>query len=96
MLLHLVLGRELRDNMITVYGKDNCSYCTKAKELLNIKQIPYSYLKVGEDIGINEFVEMYPNIKSVPYILVNKTPIGGFTDLQKYIEETASGFADNF
>ena len=82
--------------MITIYGKYGCGYCEKAKNLLNSKNIKYEYISVGEELGINEFVEMYPNVKSVPYIINNKKIIGGFTDLQRYIEETSSGFADSF
>jgi glutaredoxin 1 len=82
--------------MITVYGKHGCGYCEKAKSLLEMKRIPYEYLSIGEDIGVNEFVEQYPNVRSAPFIINNNTIIGGYTDLQKYIEDTASGFADSF
>ena len=77
--------------MITVYGKDNCGYCTKAKNLLESRSIPFTYLTVGEDIGINEFKEQYPDVKSVPFILNNDLIIGGFDNLQVYLEETAGG-----
>lgn len=81
--------------MITVYGKHNCGYCTKAKNLLELKKIPFTYLTIGEDIGVNEFIAQYPNVKSAPYILNNDVAIGGFNDLEIYIEET-TGKNDNF
>jgi glutaredoxin len=77
--------------MITVYGKHNCGYCTKAKNLLESKKIPYQYITIGEDIGVDEFVALYPNVRTAPYILNNSTAIGGFTDLQSYLEETSGG-----
>jgi glutaredoxin 1 len=81
--------------MITVYGKHGCGYCVKAKNLLESKNIPYQYITIGEDIGVTEFVEMYPNVKSAPFILNKNNVIGGYDNLQKYIEETSSGFADS-
>ena len=82
--------------MITIYGKEGCSYCTRAVSLLEQKGIPHHYFSVGETIGITEFKEMFPAVKSVPYILNNSNVIGGFSELQQYLEETASGFADSF
>ena len=81
--------------MITVYGKHNCGYCTKAKNLLESKKIPFTYLTIGEDIGINEFREQYPDVRSAPFILNNTDVIGGFDHLQVYLEET-SGKNDDF
>ena len=82
--------------MIIVYGKHGCGYCEKAKNLLEIKKIPYEYYTIGEDIGVNEFIDQYPNVRSAPFIINNNEVIGGFSELQKYIEETSSGFADSF
>ncbi len=82
--------------MLTVYGKDGCGYCVKAIDILNTKQMMYKYIKVGEDIGITEFTATYPNVKSVPFIVRGEEVIGTYSDLLKYVEETASGFADNF
>jgi glutaredoxin 1 len=82
--------------VITVYGKEGCPYCTRAVNLLEQKEIPYQYFSVGETIGITEFKEMFPTVKTVPYIINNSNVIGGFSELQQYLEETASGFADSF
>jgi len=82
--------------MIIVYGKHGCGYCEKAKNLLEIKKIPYEYYTIGEDIGVNEFIDQYPNVRSAPFIINNDEVIGGFSELQRYVEETASGFGDSF
>lgn len=81
--------------MITVYGKHDCGYCTKAKNLLESKKIPFAYLSIGEDIGINEFREQYPHVRTVPFILSSEDVIGGFDDLKEYIEST-TGLNDDF
>jgi glutaredoxin len=81
--------------MIRVYGKHNCNYCLLAKELLDRTGINYAYSTVGEDIGINEILEMYPTAKSVPIVEVNGEWIGGYNELKQYIENTrnADGYA---
>jgi glutaredoxin len=81
--------------MMIVYGKNDCGHCTKAKNILESRSIPFTYLTVGEDIGINEFREQYPEIRSVPFIINNNEILGGFSELQSYLEDIA-GTAENF
>jgi glutaredoxin 3 len=80
--------------MINVYGKDGCSYCVKAQELLNQRNLSYTYIKLGIDISLEEFKEKFPNQKTVPVITVHDFKIGGYDQLVSYIEETAGGYGD--
>lgn len=79
--------------MIEVYGKTNCNWCVKARELLNSKGINYKYYSVGDDIGIDFIIENFPGVKTVPIIVVDGFRIGGYDDLKAYLEETAGGYA---
>ena len=74
--------------MIEIYGKENCLYCTSAKELLNSKNISYKYYNLGEHYTLDEFKELFPGQKTVPVILSYGLKIGGFDDLKAYIRET--------
>ena len=47
--------------MITIYGKDNCGFCTKAKNLCDIRQLEYAYVDVGLTQNLNELKEKWPN-----------------------------------
>jgi len=78
--------------MITVYGKHNCNWCVKAREVLNAYNMQYEYLNVGEDIGITEFLEMYPGTKTVPLIEVDGKKLGGYQELTRYVEETKNDY----
>jgi len=78
--------------MITVYGKHNCNWCVKAREVLNAYNMQYEYLNVGEDIGITEFLEMYPGTKTVPLIEVDGKKLGGYEELTRYVEETKNDY----
>ena len=80
--------------MIEVYGKQNCNWCVKARELLNQKGINYKYYSVGEDIGIDFILENFPGVKTVPIVAVDGKRIGGYEELKQYLEETAGGFGD--
>jgi glutaredoxin len=74
--------------MITIYGKPNCNWCVAAKELLNRLGMNYSYLTVGEDIGIDEVTSMFPGVRTVPIVAVNNVRIGGYEELKEYVENS--------
>jgi glutaredoxin 3 len=64
--------------VITIYSKDNCPWCDRAKELLTNKNESYNEIKIGRDITRDEFMEQFPNVRTVPYILVNEEVRGGY------------------
>lgn len=77
--------------MYIVYGKQNCVYCTRAKQLLDSKNLSYKYIDLGVDIPVESFKEMmweeYQVIpKTVPQILENDQYIGGFDALETYLD----------
>ena len=64
--------------MITMYSKDNCPWCVRAKDLMNVKEEEYTEIKIGRDITREEFMEQFPSIRTVPYIIVNEEVKGGY------------------
>lgn len=76
--------------MITIYGKANCDFCTKAKDLVESRKYEYEY----KDVGINQTAldEMHARVpapvRSVPQIFIRNNYIGNYSDLLKYIEST--------
>lgn len=75
--------------MFTVYTKDNCPFCVKAKNLLTNKKLPFTVIEIGKDIELEAVKTMFPSIRTVP--IITKTVdghmilIGGYTDLEKII-----------
>lgn len=69
-----------------IYGKNNCTYCEKAKALLNQKNINFTYLVLGEHYSREDLLYMLPDAKTLPQIFVangaSSTYIGGFTELE--------------
>ena len=52
----------------------DCPFCIKAKKLLDLKGIEYE-----------EISGFHPDWKTVPYIELDGEPIGGFTELTRYV-----------
>ena len=77
-----------------VWSKDNCTFCDQAKALLEQRNIAYEERKIGYGYSREDLLEAVPTARTVPQIFVNNNHVGGFTELRKYIEETAGGYGD--
>jgi len=71
--------------MFTVYTKDNCGYCDAAKQLLTSKGIPFQAVKLGEGITRDELLAKIPTARTMPQILKDDQPIGGFMELRQLL-----------
>jgi glutaredoxin 3 len=70
--------------MITVYSKNHCPFCDKAKSLLKLKGINYTEIKIDEDPAAREFV-LGQGHRTVPQIYRNGELLveGGYQGLSK-------------
>jgi glutaredoxin 3 len=75
---------------VTIYSKDSCVHCNNAKMLLASRNIPYQELKLNEDFTRENLLELFPNSRSFPIIVVDGFNIGGYTELSKMILEETS------
>lgn len=73
--------------MIQIYTKGACSYCVKAKKLLEKEGIPYKEHIIGIHILSESFHNLFPDAKTVPQIVDDDVRVGGYTDLVKYLKE---------
>lgn len=71
--------------MIEIYGADWCSFCEKAKELLDSEGLCYSYLDVDIDEVGDKFLSEYGKA-TLPQIKVEGRRIGGYTDLVEWLK----------
>ena len=74
--------------MIEIYGKPDCPYCVKAKQLCEGYNLAYNYHEVGKELTREELLEQFPNARTVPQIVVGGNKIGGYDEFVTYIEET--------
>lgn len=75
---------------VTIYTKENCSFCTNAKMLLASRGINYKEMKLNEDFTKEFLLELYPSATTFPVVVVDGFNIGGFSQLQKMINEQTS------
>tara|TARA_Y100001968_G_scaffold292262_1_gene297328 strand:+ start:381 stop:617 length:237 start_codon:yes stop_codon:yes gene_type:complete len=71
--------------MIKIYGKVGCSSCTKAKALCAQGNIDYEYLELDRDFTREQMLEMFPQAKTFPQIIVEEKAIGGYEKLQEHL-----------
>lgn len=74
--------------MYKMYTKDDCSWCIKAKRLLNDCGIQYEELKLGVDYERDDLKQLLPDSLplTVPQVFVYNKRIGGYEDLAEYVE----------
>lgn len=72
--------------MYTIYGMSHCNYCTKAVELLESLELPYSYASLDDENILTAYVQLHQSIpKSVPQVYYNDEHIGGYDRLREYL-----------
>lgn len=69
-----------------IYSKRQCPYCDKAKALFNIKGQEYTESIIGEDIIREDFMELFPDVRTVPLIFIDGKRIGGYEQLREYYD----------
>ena len=69
--------------MITVYSKNNCPFCDRAKALLERKGVPYTEVNIENDAESRQML-LDKGLRSVPQIFHGYELIeGGFNGLSK-------------
>jgi glutaredoxin 3 len=72
---------------IRVFTKNDCPFCVQAKQLLTNKGFSYSEFVLGEDIDKEDFLSHFPDVKTVPYIIVGNNHVGGYKQLVEFFGE---------
>jgi glutaredoxin 3 len=66
---------------ITVYSTDPCSFCERAKALLDRRGLPYEEINLAKDaVGRTELVQR-TGMMSFPQIIIGNEIVGGFSEL---------------
>lgn len=75
---------------IEIYGKDNCSYCTLAKQHFARHGLSYEYHDVTaegvKDTLVARLPEGFP-LKQVPQIFIDDQHVGGYLDATHWLLE---------
>lgn len=73
---------------ITIYSKDSCSHCVRAKSALDERKIPYTELKLGRDFDREALLSKVPTARTFPVVLVEGKHIGGADQLLTFLGKT--------
>jgi glutaredoxin len=71
--------------MIKVYSKPNCTFCTKAKSLLEKLDFAFDVIEVGKDISVEDLHKVLKKpVRSVPQVVIDDQLIGGYNELKEH------------
>ena len=66
---------------VKLYTTVFCPYCKAAKRLLAEREIPYEEIDLSGQANFRQFLQDLTGQRTVPQILINDEPIGGYMDL---------------
>lgn len=72
---------------IIVYKTNGCGYCVKIDELMERANLEYNSILVGRDITKEEFLNLCPEAKGYPHVIIDGQRIGGLVETVKYLLE---------
>ncbi len=68
---------------IQIYTTRWCGYCDRAKALLEQKGLAYEEIALDDDPGFRQRIRDLTGGWTVPQILIDESPIGGYTELRR-------------
>ena len=75
---------------ITIYSKNNCVYCKKAKTLLKNLGLEYEEKSLEKDFGSDPsklIEDIGKNVRQMPQIKIDGELIGGYNQLVEHFNE---------
>ena len=67
---------------VTVYSTASCPICVRAKTMLDKWEIAYDEVMIDADeAALKEFAEITNGARTVPQIIIDGNPVGGFSEL---------------
>ena len=66
---------------IKIYTKGYCSFCYAAKNLLAKRGLEFEEISLSGNSSVEKEMQELTGRRTVPQILINNNPIGGYTEL---------------
>ena len=84
---------------ITIYSKNNCVYCTKAKNLVKNLGLDYTEKSLEKDFGSDPskmLEDIGKNVRQMPQIKIDNELIGGYNQLiEHFVNEGKVDYQGN-
>jgi len=71
----------------TVYTKDNCPYCYKVKQVLELTGTKFSSFNLNEDFTREEFYDKFGQGSTFPQVICDDKVVGGCVDTIQFLKE---------
>jgi glutaredoxin 3 len=65
---------------ITVYTTEPCSFCTRVKQLLGARGLPYTEVNLAKDADGRAELAQRTGMMSFPQVLIGDELVGGFQE----------------
>tara|TARA_B100001059_G_C17500565_1_gene410842 strand:- start:82 stop:351 length:270 start_codon:yes stop_codon:yes gene_type:complete len=73
---------------VTIYSKLNCTYCSKAKVMLDNLGIEYTEKKLEEFKTVDDMLEdIGKKVKTMPQIKIDGELVGGYHQLIEHLDD---------
>jgi glutaredoxin-related protein len=72
---------------VEIYTRPGCSFCDRAKDLMNTKGIVYKEHKLNIDFTRSFISEKFSTAKTYPVIVVDGFYVGGFNEFEMIVEQ---------
>ena len=75
---------------ITIFSKNDCVYCTKAKNLVKNLGLEYTEKSLEKDFGSDPskmLEDIGKNVRQMPQIKIDNELIGGYNQLVEHFEK---------
>jgi len=71
----------------TIYTKEDCPYCYKVKQVLELTGNKFVEYTLGEDFTKEQFYAEFGNGSTFPQVLCDDKKLGGCVDTVKFLKE---------
>ena len=71
----------------TVYSKDDCPYCVKVKQVLELTGSQFVVYTLGEDFTKEEFYSEFGQGSTFPQVVCEGKKLGGSVDTIRFLKE---------
>ncbi len=74
---------------VTIFGREGCGFCSRAKELCEIKALEYRYIDIHKE-GISKAdleKTIGKPVATVPQIFRGQQHIGGYTEFAQLLRQ---------
>lgn len=84
-MLNYINPNARQPEFITIFTREGCPHCARAKELLNERGLQYEEIKTGHGTGVSSrTLRATTGRSTVPQVFIGGRHIGGREDLEKY------------